>query len=146
MLSIRNKRLLREIDKGLGFEVVFPQSDWDIQETMQLDVPAYDLTIFLKNTYPFHVPTMNVGNVNSCRYLFDLKQKVQVFADIHDYVIPCPCCATVRRDWTPTYGIKNLVEHYVLELQKIRNLYNLSQVCDKFPFDSNVVKEIMKYF
>jgi hypothetical protein len=146
MISIRNKRLKREIERDVGFVVEFPEEEWEESTVLQMNVPEHNLSLLIAKEYPFRIPKVMYKGTESTKYLSNLQQKVKPFADCHDYPLQCQCCTPFRKDWCPTFGVKDVVRDFLKNLTLLENIERLADLSARFPFDNNVLKEILKFF
>jgi ubiquitin-protein ligase len=73
------------------------------------------VTLTLPSNYPFTPPLLKVNNIQYIRYLETEFKKVKPF--LNQYKISpyncCLCCSSVTGDnWTPCYGIKEVLNEY----------------------------------
>ena len=73
------------------------------------------VTLTLPSNYPFTPPLLKVNNIQYIRYLETEFKKVKPF--LTQYKISpyncCLCCSSVTGDnWTPCYGIKEVLNEY----------------------------------
>jgi hypothetical protein len=105
--------------------------DIQVNYTYQ-NMPFSDgLTLTIPTNYPFVPPLLKVHNTYYIRYLENEFKQVKPFLEQYKINVYncCLCCSSVTGDnWTPCYGIKEVINEYkyynsLLNLVKKTKLY-----------------------
>ena len=89
------------------------------------------ISISLTHTYPFHCPVLRVQGVKYISRFLKENIKFKQMKDELNIVIPCICCYSLTCSWTPSLGIKDMIQefdkHYELyqSLVKFHIIYKL---------------------
>ena len=151
-MSIRNKRLLREIHRLDKYEIHWP-TDWTHHDVVTIKTVQKDILVSMQIglNYPFMFPKMFVHpdfkeGIHYIEWFMKLRTKNKDIIDAFDLNIECACCDNITCNWAPSYGIDNMLEDFL----KRQNYYNLF---DKFRiiyqkingFDDLIYKNIILY-
>ena len=106
------------------------------------------ISITLPMNYPFHAPILKIQSVSHIHYL---EQGFRVFKPfIERYKINtgyncCLCCSSVIDKWTPTHGIKDVIEEYKKYDSILRKISSAKLVLDNINMDELVNSTILSF-
>ena len=142
-MSIRNKRLLIEKDR-MDYKINLPD-DLTQEDIIVTYRNEYNIDLFIKinNKYPFQYPKMyQIQNQNiEIDYIQSImnkrtENKYKNLINKFKLNIPCICCDTITCRWTPSYGIKEMIEEfekynsYFYMLEKFEMIYKIKRFDD----------------
>lgn len=113
------------------------------------NMPISDgLTITLLSTYPFTPPLLKVNNIHYIRHLENEFKKLKPF--LNEYkIVPyncCLCCSSITGDnWTPCYGIKEVLNEYNKYNQLLQLIHKTKLVLNKSNMDDLIQYTITQY-
>jgi hypothetical protein len=104
-----------------------------------------NVTITLPTHYPFQHPILKIYNKNYISYFIKLFDKYKSFIHLHNLNIHCICCKSVICDWTPCWGMKEVINECKEYGYKIGLISKCKWVLDKLNFDDLVCSIIVNY-
>jgi len=104
-----------------------------------------NVTLTLPLYYPFRPPILNVHGKSYIEYFSLLFSKYKAYIELHDLNIECICCKSVICDWTPCWGIKELIQEFKIYSKKMALISKSKWVLDKLVFDNLVCYKIVHY-
>jgi hypothetical protein len=123
-MSIRNKRLIKELPQLNNYNFKFDKDWMDQQDAiMTFSRKNMNLSISIPDTYPFSHPKMFIHtNSHKTDHIIWFLQKKMLYKSIvgeFNIKLPCICCNTIMCIWTPTLTIKHTID----EFDKYYNFY-----------------------
>jgi hypothetical protein len=143
-MSIRNKRLMREQERMIQYQLEWP-TDWKqdviVLYTVQRGIP---ITIKVGMKYPFQHPRLFIrGKTDYIEWFLNKKSAYNLNNIVH---IPCVCCRNILCDWTPSYGIENIICDFLKFHDVFTLLDNFRIIYTKINgFDDLIYKNIISY-
>jgi hypothetical protein len=149
-MSIRNKRLIREIprlDYNLTWDENWQTKDLAIITTVRQNML---ISISLTHTYPFHCPILRVHpNSQGVEYIsWFLKEnlKFKQMKDELNMEIPCICCYSLTCSWTPSLGIKDMIQEFDKHYELYQSLLKLHIIYNRIAgFDNLIYQRIYQF-
>ena len=136
-MDIRSRRFFKETNNASMNIIYNPEFD-----NMQV-MP--NVTITLPKYYPFRHPILKINNTNYITYFIILYTKYKPYIDLHQVNIHCICCKSVICDWTPCWGMKELIQECKTYGNKLGLISKSKWVLDKLPFDGLICSIIVNY-
>jgi hypothetical protein len=145
---MRNRRLLKEKERMDDFEYNF-----DIQWPNHLDENNEIIININKNVvlkiqdyYPFKCPKMYIKNIDHIDWFLKKEHIYKQLSNELNIKIKCICCATVSCDWTPAFGIKQMIEEYNKYNNHYSILRNFNLIYKKINgFDNLIYQKIINF-
>ena len=137
MEELRLRRFVKET-KNLSYAITYNTTFEDMQV-----IPKVVIT--LPKNYPFQPPMLKINNKNYINYFVVLFNKYKKYIELHDIPIQCICCKSVICDWTPTWGMKEVIQDCISYGKKIALISKSKWVLDKLLFDNLVCSIIVQY-
>ena len=117
---------------------------------MEVKIPISDNTMVFRifPDYPFKPPNLFINDINYMVYfnrIYMLNENVVKRFYIY---ASCPCCDTILCNWSPGDTLYNLVEEYLIRVNKYKNIKTILSfniVKPQLPFDELVYNTILKY-
>ena len=147
-MSIRNKRLKKELLKEPLINEIIINDNWENDEIVTLT--HNNIIIKLDERYPFSYPKLYVYNNNVAInyidwFLIDRKQYTKIVNEL-GITIDCICCSTMTCTWSPISGIKDIIYEYKNHYNKYYKLSQFIVIYNKIPnFDNLIYKSILDF-
>ena len=131
-MSIRNKRLLKEIPQLDKFKLKLP-TDW-----LNHDI------VVIKT---IHHPKLFVHQKKKIDYIEWFLKIKHTYKDMESLLhIPCMCCKNIICDWSPAYGIESIIQDFLQFQEFFTILGNFRIIYKKINFfDDLIYKNIISY-
>ena len=107
------------------------------------------LLLTIPSNYPFQPPILKFQNKH---YIYYLERAFQLFKPfIDEYKINtgyecCLCCSSITGDnWTPTYGIKEVLDEYNQYRTTLQSISNTKLVLDNLHMDNLINSTILSF-
>jgi hypothetical protein len=136
-MDIRSRRFFKETQNGSSDIIYNPTF-----ENMQV-MPNVLLT--LPKHYPFQYPILKIHGKNYVEYFSLLFIKYKPYIDLHHLRIECICCKSIICDWTPTWGMKDVIQECKSYGKTLGLISKSKWVLDKLLFDNLVCSIILDY-
>jgi len=164
-MSIRNKRLIREIPRLEEYNLIW-EDDWQSKELAVVTTTRHNMLISLtlKHEYPFHFPILRVYpdlrvhpdlcvhpnfEKNGIDYISWFLQQNRAFKKMKDdlnIVIRCVCCYSITCSWTPGLGIKEMIHEFDTQYEMYELLVKLQIIHNKIAGFDNLIYQRISYF
>jgi hypothetical protein len=145
-MSLRNKRLIKELEKMSNIEI---NNDWKNDKIVILK--RKNITIEIDEKYPFSTPKLYIHELNKkpINYInWFLKERIKYTHLINELNIHlvCICCSTITCEWSPVSCINDILNEY-------DTYYNKHEIIKKFiiiynkinNFDNLIYKHILDF-
>jgi hypothetical protein len=108
------------------------------------------ISISLTHTYPFHCPILRVHpNSQGVEYIsWFLKEnlKFKQMKDELNMEIPCICCYSLTCSWTPSLGIKDMIQEFDKHYELYQSLLKLHIIYNRIAgFDNLIYQRIYQF-
>lgn len=144
-MSIRNKRLIREIprlDYNLSWDENWQTKDLAIVTTTRQNML---ITISLTHTYPFQCPVLRVKGIEYISWFLKENIKFKKMKDELNVVIPCICCYSLTCSWTPSLGIKDMIQEFDKHYELYQTLVKFHIIYKIERFDNLIYHKIFQF-
>lgn len=144
-MSIRNKRLIREIprlDYNLSWDENWQTKDLAIVKTTRQNML---ITISLTHTYPFQCPVLRVKGIEYISWFLKENIKFKKMKDELNVVIPCICCYSLTCSWTPSLGIKDMIQEFDKHYELYQTLVKFHIIYKIERFDNLIYQKIFQF-
>jgi hypothetical protein len=145
-MSIRNKRLIKELQKISNIEI---NNDWENDKIVILK--RQNITIEIDEKYPFSIPKLYINELNKKRinyidwFLKERTKHKNILSELNINLI-CICCSTITCEWSPISGIKDILNEYDTYYNKYYIIQKFIIIYNKINnFDNLIYKHIL-YF
>ena len=120
-----------------------------INETYENMYITPSMTLTLPSNYPFVPPLLKIHNIEYIKYLERGFKMFKPFIDhykINTQYNCCLCCSSITGDnWTPTYGIKIIIEEYKKYYAVLQKISIAKLVLQNIPMDDLIHSTILSY-
>jgi len=107
------------------------------------------ITLTLPSNYPFVPPLLKIKNIHYIKYLERDFKMLKPFIDrykINTQYKCCLCCSSITGDkWTPTYGIKDIIEEYKKYYAVLQKIIIAKLAIQNIPMDDLIHSTIVSY-
>lgn len=144
-MSIRNKRLIREIPR-LEYNLIW-DDNWQTKELAIVKIIRQNMliSISLTHTYPFHCPVLRVQGVEYISWFLKENIKFKQMKDELNIVLPCICCYSLTCSWTPSLGIKDMIQEFDKHYELYQSLLKFHIIYKIARFDNLIYQKISQF-
>jgi hypothetical protein len=136
-MDLRERRFLKETQMA-SFQIIYNPTF----ENMQI-MPNVLLTLPIR--YPFQPPILKIHGKNHVDYFSLLFMKYKPYIDLYHIPIDCICCKSVICDWTPSWGMKQVIQECKTYGSQIALISKSKWILDRLIFDNLVCSIILQY-
>jgi hypothetical protein len=104
-----------------------------------------NVTITLPKYYPFQPPILKIYDKNYVDYFSKMFIKYKPFIELHQLHITCICCTSVICDWTPCWGMKEVIQECKEYGYNLGIISKSKWILDRLQFDDLVCSIIVNY-
>jgi hypothetical protein len=147
-MSIRNKRLQKELVK-LNITL---EDNWENNKIVNIKKICNNTTfnINIPYNYPFNYPKVyiitNELNIEYIEWFLNNRKMYNHLINVVNIKIPCICCKTITCMWTPTMGIKDIINELETHYAIYYVLIQFNVIFDKInKFDNLIYKTIFDF-
>ena len=158
-MSIRNKRLIREIPRLEEYNLIW-EDDWQSKELAVVKTTRRNMLISLtlKHNYPFHSPILRVHpdlcvhtnfektGIDYISWFLKQNRTFKKMKDDLNIIIPCVCCYSITCSWTPGLGIKDMIHEFDTQYEMYELLVKLQLIYNKIAGFDNLIYQRISYF
>ena len=140
---IRNKRVLKEKERMTNSKLQWPTDLDENDITIQINK---NVILKIQNYYPFKCPKMYIHNIDHIDWFLKKQSIYKTLSNDLNIKIKCICCGTVTCDWTPAFGITEMVEEYNKYNDHYFLLRNFNIIYQKINrFDNLIYQKIINF-
>ena len=146
-MSIRNKRLIREIQRLEEYNLIW-EDDWQTKDLAIITTTRQNMliSISLTHTYPFHCPILRVQGVEYISWFLKENIKFKQMKDDLNIATQCICCYSLTCSWTPSLGIKEMIQEFDKHYELYQSLLKLHMIYNKIAgFDNLIYQRIYQF-
>jgi hypothetical protein len=99
----------------------------------------------IEHGYPFRPPKYLVGGKDHIPLLYQRQSLLRDFMKRFKLEENCVCCRHLKCNWSPCYGLLDIMEEYRSYTRRLNTLSRLKVVVDNLPFDDNVLSVIVSF-
>jgi len=150
-MSIRNKRLIKEISQLKNYNVIIDKNWMDKNEVIiQLTRMNNNISIIIPDNYPFSHPKMFIHTkLDKTDHVIWFLQKKLLYKNMVDTFkinIPCICCNTITCIWTPTLTINHMIDEFDKYYDYYYDITNFKIIYNKINgFDNLIYQKIIHF-
>jgi hypothetical protein len=100
-MDLRSRRFFKETQNASSNIIYNPTfEDMFVMTNVYITLPNY---------YPFRYPILKVYDKNYIEYFSKIFIKYKSYIELYNLNIHCICCKSVICDWTPCWGMKEVI-------------------------------------
>ena len=139
---IRNRRLLKEKDR-MNNNVEWPNHLDEEEIVIKINK---NVVLKIQDYYPFKCPKMYIHSIDHIDWFLKKQSIYKKLSDEMNIKIKCICCGTVTCDWTPAFGITQMIEEYNKYNDHYYILKKINVIYQKINgFDNLIYKKIVNF-
>ena len=144
-MSIRNKRLIREIPR-LDYNLTWDEN-WQTKDLAVITTVRQNMliSISLTHTYPFHCPLLRVQGTEYISWFLKENMKFKQMKDELNIMTPCICCYSLTCSWTPSLGIKDMIQEFDKHYELYQSLVKFYIIYKLEYFDNLIYQKISQF-
>jgi hypothetical protein len=140
---MRNKRLLKEKERMNNITIQWPN---DLDENEIIININKNVVLKIQDYYPFKCPKMYINNIDHIDWFLKKQSIYTKLSNEMNIKIKCICCGTITCDWTPAFGITQMIEEYNKYNEYYYILRKFNIIYQKLnSFDNLIYKKIIDF-
>uniref|UniRef100_A0A6C0JNN3 Uncharacterized protein n=1 Tax=viral metagenome TaxID=1070528 RepID=A0A6C0JNN3_9ZZZZ len=141
---MRNRRLLKEKERMPDFKIEWPNHlDENTDITININK---NVVLKIQDYYPFKCPKMYINNFDHIDWFLKKERTYKKLSNEMNVKIKCICCSTITCDWTPAFGITQMIEEYNKYTKHYYILRNFNLLYQKINgFDNLIYQKIFNF-
>lgn len=146
--NMMRKRLLKEKERMDYSNIEWPNDlQWpnDLDEELIIKINK-NVILKIQDYYPFKCPKMYIKNIDHIDWFLKKQNIYKTMSTEMNIKIKCICCSTVTCDWTPAFGIMQMIEEYNKYTNHYSILRNFNLIYKKMiGFDNLIYQQIIHF-
>ena len=138
---MRYKRIQNEMLR-VPYDIICPE---DSSTDMMVEIPHIQGRMKMSKFYPFQAPTLYVNGIDYVNVLLSRYTKLVLVLSHYGVKLQCPCCDHIACQWTPVYGIAEMVQEYERLSWQFIALEMYVELIPTLPFDDGVTACVLSF-